>query len=398
MAINGSVRPRVLATSSVLTAVLAVLSASSFPAVLALSLLAPPVARAQDLTEERRIEVAAVLQRSAVTVQVGRRASGSGFVACAEGWVVTNAHVVAGFRSHPVEIRFGDGTVRAARVLAFDQGRDLSVLEPVGGAPVPPLSLAGPDDVRVGQTVLAYGSPFGLDGTLTQGIVSARRSLPGVSRVENLIQTDAPINPGNSGGPLVNSRGHVIGVNTAILSRTGGSQGIGFAVPVGEVRALIEAVRHRVAEASRQAQRSPRAPASSSASPETPSGSLDGDGGPDDTEEGPVWLGIFGDDFRARGGAGGVRVQRVVPGSPAAEAGLRGAYDPAPGVVRRLGIPWTGHIILAVDGRRVRSMSELKRLLALRRPGQRATLAVTVGPGALEGETIVELREPPREP
>ncbi len=239
--------------------------------------------------------------------------------------------------------------------------------------------------MRVGQSVLAYGSPHGLSGTLTQGIVSARRdNLRGVGdgRIRGLIQTDAPINPGNSGGPLVDSRGEVIGVNTLIISRTGGSEGIGFAVPSNLVRELVSALRHRRAEIAERAQ--PRGGEGSGAEVvlEAPL---------------PVWLGIEGEEFDGFG-MHGVRVQRVIPGGPAAVAGVRGALDPAPRVVRRMNVPWTGYVILAMDGEPVRGWDDLTRLLLQHRPGDRATLTLTVPPGQLHGDTTVELAAPPRRP
>src|SRR5690606_18565225 len=158
-------------------------------------------------------------------------------------------------------------------------------LEVRGEVPARPLPLGDSSQVAVGQTVLAFGSPFGLDGTLTQGIVSALRDVPpgsalGGGRVRRLIQTDAPINPGNSGGPLVSSRGEVIGVNTAILSRTGGSHGIGFAIPSSYVSELLDEVRRRVREREAQAQAQARSPRD------------EGDRG-----TGGAFLGILGDDF-----------------------------------------------------------------------------------------------------
>jgi putative serine protease PepD len=350
-----------------------------------------PSARAQDLTEDRRVAVAERLSESTVQIEVGRT-TGSGFVVGPERLVVTNAHVVHGFRRAQVVVEFKDRDRRRARVLAYDEAHDLAVLEAEGEVRARPLPLGDPDAVRVGQTVLAFGSPFGLSGTLTQGIVSARRDLPG-SEVHGLIQTDAPINPGNSGGPLVNARGEVIGVNTAILSRSGGSQGIGFAVPSSYVSALLGEVQQALARRrATEPAEAERAVARGEAAPPEP----DARGPRGDDELGPVWLGILGGDFEGEGG--GVQVQQVVPGSPAAEAGLRGALDQAPSFVRRLRIPWTGHIIVAVDGRRVRGMQDLKRALLRHRPGERATVSVTVGPGAVTGETLVVLAPPPVDP
>jgi len=284
--------------------------------------------------------------------------------------------------------RFSSGTRLPARVLAFDPAHDLAVLQVEGTVPARPLELGDSEAVQVGQTVLAFGSPFGLDGTLTQGIVSARRDLPAMGgQVRGLIQTDATINPGNSGGPLVNATGEVIGVNTAILSRSGGSQGIGFAVPVSYVVGLLANVR--------AGGRGPAGRGQGAAPAEggTPGAQAQSGVG---TLRNAVWLGIVGEDFQSAGFAG-VRVQRVLPGSPAQAAGILGAADPAPIYVRQLGIPWTGHVILGLDGQPIRSMAELTSILGARQPGARAVVRVTVGPGVLRGETVVKLAATPRE-
>jgi len=356
----------------------------------------PREVRAQDLVESRRVEVARRLQESTVSVAAGS-ATGSGFVVGPERWILTNAHVAEGGRwGGGLMVRFASGTQAQARVISFDPSHDLAVLQVQGTVPARPLELGDSDAVQVGQAVLAFGSPFGLDGTLTQGIVSARRDLPAMGgQLRGLIQTDATINPGNSGGPLVNSRGEVIGVNTAILSRSGGSQGIGFAVPASYVRDLLTSVRAEVAAGGVRGQGAVAGGQSLPTTPRNPAPNVPSSP-PGAGARGPVWLGVFGEDFRA-GGYAGVRVQQVIPGSPAQAAGVLGASDPAPMYVRQLGIPWTGHLILGVDGQPVHSMEELTTLLATRQPGQRAVLSVTVGPGVLSGETTVKLTAPPAE-
>ncbi len=325
-------------------------------------------------------------------VSVGR-SSGSGFLVGDERWIVTNAHVVRGFEHNPVAVRFGDGDTVRARVLAYDASHDLAIVEAEGEIDASALELGDADRVEVGQNVLAFGSPFGLEGTLTQGIVSARRDLPGIAgnEVHGLIQTDAPINPGNSGGPLVDANGRVIGVNTAILSPSGASNGIGFAVPVTYVKELVDELREHVADRRRDATRRQQAQQREQAQPQpTPQAQGQNNG------LGRVWLGVLGEDFSA-GGYAGVRVRQVVQGGPAAGAGILGSDDPTPAIVRQLRIPWTGHIILGVDGHAVQTMADLHDALASHRPGDRVVVAVTVGPGIVHGETTVTLSAPPRE-
>jgi S1-C subfamily serine protease len=347
--------------------------------------LSTPLAEAQELTEARRIAVAERLGRSTVTITVRGRGVGSGFVVGPERFIVTNAHVVGSARRRgAVAVHYPNGQVRPAQILLLDARHDLAILEGEGETPSPPIALGDSGRVRVGQSVLAYGSPHGLSGTLTQGIVSARRdNLRGVGdgRIEGLIQTDATINPGNSGGPLVDARGQVIGVNTLIISRTGGSDGIGFAVPSNIVRELVSALRQRRA---RLATGTPVAP--DSAQTDEPAILA---------PELPVWLGIEGEEF-AGFGMRGVRVQRVIPGGPAAVAGLRGAADPAPELVRQMNVPWTGYVILAMDGEAVEDWDDLLRLLGSHQPGDQATLTISVPPGQLRGDTVVHLAAPPR--
>jgi putative serine protease PepD len=200
-----------------------------------------------------------------------------------------------------------------------------------------------------------------------------------------VIQTDAPINPGNSGGPLVNAKGEVVGVNTAIVSRSGSSAGIGFAVPANYVKELLAAIERELKGQERVAGaggRDLQAQAQAQAAPKR------------NATGAPVWLGLLGRDYRGHGYLG-VRVQQVAPNSPAAEAGLLGAADAPPPFIEQLGVPWTGHIILAVDSHPVRSMKELQKVLSKHRPGDQTVITVTVGPGILTGETVVELGAPP---
>lgn len=165
------------------------------------------------------------------------RGSGSGFVWDDRGHIVTNNHVISG--ASGARVRLADGRVLDAKLVGTVPQRDLAVLriDAEADAP-PPLPVGESDTLRVGQSVLAIGNPFGLDWTLTTGIVSALdREIPtrGGATIEGLIQTDAAINPGNSGGPLIDSAGRLIGVNTAIFSSSGSSAGIGFAMPVDTV-------------------------------------------------------------------------------------------------------------------------------------------------------------------
>lgn len=167
------------------------------------------------------------------------RGSGSGFVWDARGHVITNNHVIAG--ASGALIQLADGGTYRARLVGADPDHDLAVLRIEGGE-APPLPVGSSEDIQVGQKVLAIGNPFGLDWTLTTGVVSALdREFPGEDRrtLRGLIQTDAAINPGNSGGPLLDSAGRLIGVNTAIFSPSGGSAGIGFAVPVDVVNRVV---------------------------------------------------------------------------------------------------------------------------------------------------------------
>ena len=161
-------------------------------------------------------------------------ARGSGFIIDSNGTVVTNNHVVKG--AEKVSVTLSDGTELPAKVVGTDPRTDLAVIKVDAGHPLPSLKLGDSDDVKPGQWVLAVGNPFGLGGTVTAGIVSARGRDIGAGPYDSFLQVDAAINRGNSGGPLFTQDGKVVGVNTAILSPSGGSVGIGFAIPSNTVK------------------------------------------------------------------------------------------------------------------------------------------------------------------
>lgn len=267
--------------------------------------------------------------------------SGSGFVVDAGGLILTNNHVIENARA--ISVRFTSGATREAQVLGTDRGNDLALIKVDLPENVPVIPLGDSDQVQVGETAIAIGSPFGLDQTVTQGIISAvhRNWNPGNGRTRrNLIQTDAPINPGNSGGPLLNAEGEVIGINTMIESPVRGSVGVGFAVP-------INTAKNRLSELQAGA-----------------------------TLE-PVWLGIVGQELDQTIAqdlgldvSQGVLVVGVAQGSPAQQVGLRGGQN------ANERIPSGGDVITAVDGNAVTSVDELTEQLAGKKPGDTVTLSV----------------------
>ena len=194
----------------------------------------------------------------------GSRGMGSGFIIDASGIVMTNAHVVRD--AEEVTVQLQDGRQFIASDIKFDSRTDVAVLKIEGAGNLKPLPIGDSDLMQIGDWVLAVGSPFGLDLSVTHGIISAKGRGPGITEREDFLQTDAPINPGNSGGPLVNLNGQAIGINTAISTRSGGSQGVGFTIPInmakwvadqllknGEVRRAylgvsLQPVDHRLAK------------------------------------------------------------------------------------------------------------------------------------------------------
>ena len=190
--------------------------------------------------EQAFIDVYNRVNPAVVHIGVGG-GQGSGFVVDPSGYIVTNNHVVEGSRNQVVT--FSDGTQLESTLIGTDPASDLAVIKvdaPAGGLTA--VSLADSSDIQVGQIVIAIGSPFGLENTLTTGVISGLdREFPGRGnyRIPDVIQTDAAINPGNSGGPLLDLRGNVIGVNSAIESPVRGSSGVGFAVPSDVVAAVV---------------------------------------------------------------------------------------------------------------------------------------------------------------
>jgi S1-C subfamily serine protease len=268
------------------------------------------------------------------------RGSGSGFVWDDRGHVVTNNHVVSGASS--ARVRLSDGRDASARLVGVSSAHDLAVIRIEVDGPPAALPIGTSHDLRVGQMALAIGNPFGLDWTLTTGVVSALdRSLPtedGRGLIEHLIQTDAAVNPGNSGGPLLDSAGRLIGVNTMIFSPSGASAGVGFAIPVDTVNRVV-----------------PQLIATGKYVRPT--------------------IGIQVDEqlnqlLTTQLGVRGVAVLRVTPGSPAEKAGLRGVRVEGNRTID------PGDIILEVSGAAVDSVARLLNRLDEHRVGETVRLTV----------------------
>jgi len=162
---------------------------------------------------------------------------GSGFVISSDGYILTNNHVIND--ATQIKIKLSDGKEYDAKVVGRDPKTDLALLKAEGASNLHPLQLGDSDSLKVGNWVVAIGSPFGLEQTVTAGIVSAKGRVIGSGPYDNFIQTDASINPGNSGGPLLNTEGRVVGINTAIFSQSGGNVGIGFAIPVNMAKEIV---------------------------------------------------------------------------------------------------------------------------------------------------------------
>ena len=239
-----------------------------------------------------------------------QNALGSGVIVTNEGHIITNNHVVD--QVDEIEVQFSDGRTKKARLVGADSQVDLAVLK-VDDPGVKPLKLADSDTVQAGDFVLAIGNPFGFEETVTDGIISSKGRPNRSDFFGELLQTNAAINPGNSGGPLINLQGEVVGINTAIISRSGGSQGIGFAIPSNTVRTALESL----------------------------------------LKQGRIIRGYLGIQTRglqsgqSNADSEGVIVEEVMPGSPAAQAQLQ-----------------RGDVIRKFNGRDVKNIYALRSLLA----------------------------------
>lgn len=252
---------------------------------------------------------------------------GSGVIVSSEGLILTNHHVIEA--ADEIEVAMADGRTMPARVVGADPETDLAVLK-VDIKNLPAITFARPEKLSVGDVVLAIGNPFGVGQTVTQGIISALgRSHLGINTFENFIQTDASINPGNSGGALIDTEGNLVGINSAIYSRSGGSMGIGFAIPVSLAKQVMEQI----------------------------------------IRQGSVirgWIGIEAQDitpelaesFKLKT-TNGALIAGILRGSPAERAGLK-----------------PGDILVEIDGNEVTDSSSMLNLVSSLKPDKKAVLKI----------------------
>ena len=279
---------------------------------------------------------------------------GSGVIVSADGLLLTNNHVVES--ADEIEVALQDGRKFRARLVGSDPESDLAVLRIVsnetGSRPLTPITFAPAESLRVGDVVLAIGNPFGVGQTVTSGIVSALgRTHLGINTFENFIQTDAAINPGNSGGALVDSNGHLVGINTAIYSQSGGSMGIGFAIPVSLAKNVMEQIV-RTGTVTRG------------------------------------WIGVevqdmtpeLAESFGVKPDEGAL-IAGVMRGSPADKAGVK-----------------PGDVLLAVGGRTVKDAQVMLDLIAALAPGEQAKFSLMRAGKPLDVQITVGKRpRPPRQ-
>ena len=271
---------------------------------------------------------------------------GSGVIVDRRGFVVTNNHVIEG--ADEIQVVLNNGTTLAARVAGTDPDSDIAVLRVEARKDLPAVSLGSSTNLRVGDVVFAIGNPFGVGQTVTMGIVSATgRNQLGITNFENFIQTDAAINPGNSGGALIDALGNLVGINTAIFSKSGGYQGIGFAIPVDMVRGIIDQL----------------------------------------VQYGEVrrgWLGIAGQDVTPElaesfglNGSQGVLISSVVKDGPADRVGMR-----------------PGDVITEIDGRQINSAFDVVNAVAAKPP--ESTVRIRGWRGAKALDLAIRLDARPR--
>jgi S1-C subfamily serine protease len=288
---------------------------------------------------------------------------GSGFIIDDQGHILTNSHVLLG--GGKVQVQLENQDIYDAQVLARDRRNDLGLIKIRPKKKLPYLQLGDSEPLQVGQKVLAIGNPFGLEGTLTTGIISSiGRTIQDESgiRLEGMVQTDAAINPGNSGGPLLDSKGSVIGINTAIYGAQG-NIGIGFAMPINRAKTMLEDYR------SGRSFRRPRL--------------------------GVTVVYVAGDlaealDLPAQGG---LLVQDVARGSAAEAAGLRGPRQVV--AVGNIELGVGGDLIMAIDGRAADRNDAITRALSNKRPGDRVEL--TLFRGRRQTKVSVVLGEDPND-
>lgn len=283
---------------------------------------------------------------------VPQQGQGSGFVLTKEGLILTNNHVIG--NAQRLEVMLSDKHKYKARVLAVDKNHDLALIK-IDAPSLTPVTLSDSRNLVVGQRVYAIGNPFGLNGTMTRGIISAIRSIRGPqgNPIEDAIQTDAAVNPGNSGGPLLNSRGEVIGITTMIASNGADqSSGIGFAIPINTARAMLDDYA-KYGYVRRPTLDIVTLPI-----------------GPDIAEQ----IGLPADY--------GILIERVLPGGAAEKAGLHGGNQKA--YQGNIPVMLGGDLIVAMDGAEITSPQDLSAAMNSHRAGDTVTITIFRGRKKME--------------